>query len=142
MESGIHEDLRRGKLSKVSSDRSFGLVFTAFFAILAVWPLLRSKPLRPWALAVSGVFLLLALVAPGLLHPLNTLWARLGLLFSKITNPIITGLMFYLVFMPTGYLFRLLGKDLLRLKFDPDAETYWISRQPPGPPPQTMTNQF
>jgi hypothetical protein len=49
---------------------------------------------------------------------------------------------FYGTVAPIGLVLRLLGKDPLRLRFDPDVRTYWIERQPPGPAPETMTNQF
>lgn len=138
----IHEDFSRKDSSTGPSDRSFGLVFAGVFAIVALWPLLHGGRVRLWAAALSGAFLLTALMAPAVLHPLNRLWMRAGLLISKVTNPIITGLMFYLLFTPTAVLFRWLGKDLLRLKVDPEAETYWIPRQPPGPAPETMRHQF
>jgi hypothetical protein len=98
--------------------------------------------MRPWALWVAGAFLLVALVAPKMLHGLNLLWARFGLLISKVTNPIITALMFYVIFAPAGFMLRMFGKDLLRLKYDRLATSYWILRDPPGPPPPTMMNAF
>ena len=52
------------------------------------------------------------------------------------------GLLFYLVVTPTGLVMRMLGKDLLRLRFDPQAKSYWIERRPPGPAPETMKDQF
>jgi hypothetical protein len=125
-----------------SSDRSFGIVFAIFFALLGAWPLVHHHPARPWAFYLSAAFLLLALIAPRILHPLNLLWTRVGQLLGKITNPIVTGLMFYLVFTPAALLLRAFGKDLLRLKFDPAASSYWIPREPPGPAPETMKNQF
>ena len=142
MTGGIHENFSREDSTKGSSDRSFGWVFTGFFALLAFVPLLRSKPWRPWAVAVSGAFLLLTLIRPRLLHPLNRLWTRLAVLISKVTNPIMTGLMFYVLFTPVAIVLRLMGKDVLRLKADPAANTFWIPRDPPGPAPETMRNQF
>lgn len=127
---------------KASSDRSFGFVFTIFFALLGAWPLLHQHPARFWAFYASAAFLLVSLIAPAILHPLNLLWARLGQALAKVTNPIVTGLMFYLLFTPAAVLFRLFGKDLLRLRFDHAASSYWIVRDPPGPPPETMKNQF
>jgi hypothetical protein len=50
--------------------------------------------------------------------------------------------MFFLVFVPAGFISRLLGKDPLRLKLEPNAESYWILRDPPGPAPDSMRNQF
>ena len=142
MTGGIHENVSREDSTRGSSDRSFGLVFTGFFALLACLPLLRGRPFRPWALAVSGAFLLATLIRPRVLHPLNRLWTRLAVLISKVTNPIMTGLMFYVLFTPVAIVLRLMGKDLLRLKAEPGVKTFWIPRDPPGPAPETMRNQF
>jgi hypothetical protein len=79
---------------------------------------------------------------PRVLKPLNLMWAKIGLLLSRITNPIVTGLMFYLFFVPSSLILRCLGKDSLRLKFDRKAASYWIPRVPPGPDPESMRNQF
>jgi hypothetical protein len=118
------------------------LVFTAFFALVGLWPLVHKRPFRLWALCLSAVFLLLTLAVPGVLHPLNLLWTRLGKLLAKITNPVITGVMFYVIFTPAALLLRLLGKDLLHLKYDASATTYWIRRDPAGLIPDSMRNQF
>jgi hypothetical protein len=137
-----HEDYHRDENVNPSSNRTFGMVLAVFFALIGVLPLLRGHPLRVWALPLSGIFLLAALVAPALLAPLNSVWTALGALLHKITNPIILGVFFYLVFTPFGSVLRLLGKDFLRLKWVPDTESYWILRQPPGPPPESIANQF
>src|SRR5207247_87623 len=108
------------------------------FAVIAVWPLHRGQPGRWWALPVSGVFLLLALTYPFLLRPLNRIWTQLGFLLSRVTNPIVIGAMFFVIFTPVAFFCRLLGKDLLRLAPAPGAESYWIRRQPPGPDPESM----
>lgn len=142
MKSSTHESFDRGHVAQAGSDRSFGLVFTAFFALLGLWPLVHKHPIRPWALYASGAFLALAVVVPRILHPLNIAWTHLGRLLAKITNPIVTGLMFYVIFTPAAFLFKLMGKDLLRLKFDRGATTYWIVRDPSGPAPESMNHQF
>jgi Saxitoxin biosynthesis operon protein SxtJ len=137
-----HETIGDSTGVRQSSNRTFGLVFTAFFAIVALLPLWSGHPIRRWALAASAVFLATALLVPVVLAPFNALWTRLGGLLHKITNPVVLGLLFYTVFTPFGLVMRLLGRDGLRLKYDSEASTYWISRQPPGPPPNTMINQF
>ena len=137
-----HEDLTREEHIEGSSDRSFGFVFAAVFAIIAVWPLWHGQALRWWALAVAAAFALVAVVVPKLLALPNRLWLKLGLLMGKIVAPIALGILFYAVFMPVGVLMRLLGKDPLKLKRDDAAPTYWVKREPPGPPPTSMTNQF
>jgi hypothetical protein len=137
-----HEDLKREIEVHGSSDRSFGLVFAAVFLAIGLWPLVRGGTLRAWAPAVAVAFLVAALARPSLLAPLNRLWTRFGLLLGKVTTPIVMGILFYLVVTPTGLLMRLFGKDPLRLSRDPEAGSYWIQREPPGPSPETMSNQF
>jgi hypothetical protein len=137
-----HEDLTRSELIEGSSDRAFGLVFAAAFFLVALWPLFHKEPFRWWACAVAGVFLVIALARPALLAVLNRMWMKLGILLGKIVSPVALGLLFFLILTPLGAIMRLVGKDPLRLKFDPSASSYWIRREPPGPPPDSMTNQF
>jgi hypothetical protein len=137
-----HEDLSRKHEARGPSNRSFGFVFSAFFLLVGLAPLRRHHPIRLWAIGAAIVFLGVALIAPHVLKPLNRVWMQLGRLLGKVTTPIVTGLLFYLVFTPAGLLARLLGKDPLRLRFDPQANSYWRERRPPGPPPENMANQF
>jgi hypothetical protein len=67
---------------------------------------------------------------------------KLGVLLGKLVSPIALGILFYGVFFPVGVAMRLAGKDPLRLRRDAEAASYWIPRRPPGPPPDSMTNQF
>ena len=138
----MHEDLRREHDVKHSSERSFGIVFAVVFAVIGLWPLLNQAAIRLWALGLAALFLGLALLWQAPLRPLNRLWLRFGLLLHAIVNPLVMGLLFYGTVMPVGLLMRLFGKDPLRLKRDPHASTYWIQRSPPGPAPETMSNQF
>ena len=61
---------------------------------------------------------------------------------SRVANPIIMAFLFLTTVVPIGLVMRLAGKDLLLLKLDPKAESYWIERKPPGPAPETIRNQF
>jgi hypothetical protein len=127
---------------KPSSNRTFGLVFAAFFALIALLPMLRGHAVRRWALPLSALFLLAGLAAPKILAPLNRTWTALGTLLHAIVNPLVLGVLFYLVFTPFGWVLRRMGKDFLRLRPAPGAASYWIPRQPPGPPPESMSRQF
>jgi Saxitoxin biosynthesis operon protein SxtJ len=124
------------------SDRSFGLVFAAFFALVAFLPAIHGAPVRWWAIVVAGAFVAIALIVPRVLHPLNRLWFALGLLLHHVVNPVVMALMFYGAILPMALLLRALGKDLLRLKRDPQAASYWIAREPPAPAPGSMSKQF
>lgn len=125
-----------------STDRSFGLVFTAFFLIVGLLPLLHGHAVRFWALALAAIFLVLAMAIPHVLAPLNRVWTKFGLLLHSIVSPVALGILFYGVVTPTGLIMRLLGNDPLRLRFDRSAKSYWIVRSPPGPDADSLKNQF
>lgn len=137
-----HEDLNREQHVDGSSDRNFGFVFAVVFVLIAAWPLLFGQPLRWWAIAIAAAFGLLAVAKPALLAVPNRLWTQLGILLGKVVSPIALGVLFFVVIAPIGAVVRLIGKDPLRLKLDATADSYWIRRDPPGPPPKSMTNQF
>jgi uncharacterized ion transporter superfamily protein YfcC len=138
----FHEGFSRRDEARTSSDRTFAFVFTVVFTVIGLWPATAGNAIRWWAIAIAALFLATSLVKPGLLSPLNRLWTRFGLLMNKITSPFLMGLIFFLVVTPIGLTMRVLGKRPLELKFDPNARSYWIKRDPPGPAPETMKNQY
>jgi hypothetical protein len=141
MNPSTHESFVRDEAVAPGSDRTFGLVMAAAIAVVSLlngWHLGR---LWPWTSAVAAMFLLAGWLAPSALHPLNRLWMKLGLVLHKVVNPIVMGLLFYGTILPTGFIMRLRGNDLLRLKRQPDADSYWIARTP-GPAPESMKDQF
>ena len=140
--TATHESLARDGELAVGSDRSFGFVFAVFFALVGLYPLFFGGAVRAWSLGAAGAFLLVAVTIPRMLHPLNVLWMKFGSVLHRIVSPIVLGLLFFVTITPMAVLMRWMGKDPLRLRFDRGAESYWIPRDPPGPPPETMKNQF
>ena len=114
---------------KISSNRSFGLVFFVVFLIVALWPLKSGEDIRIWSLALSIIFFILGILNSKLLTPLNKLWFKFGILLGSIVSPIIMGIVYFAVVTPTGVLMRLLGKDLLRMSKVKNTSTYWIKRE-------------
>jgi len=137
-----HELLSRREEVSGSSNRAFGLVFAVVFLLVAVFPLPFGGAVRWWSIGVAAAFAAVAFVLPGVLTPLNRAWTRFGLILHKIVSPIVLGFLFYVVVTPLGLLMRLLGKDPLRLHWDRQSPTYWIERTPPGPKPETLSDQF
>ena len=137
-----HESFQRHDDVAGSSDRSFGLVFAVVFALIGAFPLIYGGSPRIWSLAIAGVFVVAALALPRVLAPLNRLWMKLGLLLHRVVSPVVLGFLFFVVITPMGVAMRLLGKDPLRLRPDPASPSHWIERKPPGPPPESLTDQF
>ena len=123
---------------KISSNRSFGIVFFIVFLLIALYPLTYSQDIRNWSVIISIIFLVLGLFNSKILTPLNRLWFKFGIFLGKIISPIIMGIIFFLVVTPIGLLMRLLGKDLINLKFNSN-KSYWIEKKGPK---SKMKNQF
>ena len=123
---------------KISSNRSFGIVFFVVFLLIALYPLTFGGEIRIWSLIISLIFLILGLLNSKILAPLNKIWFKFGILLGKIVSPLITGIIFFLVVTPIGFIMRLLGKDLLNLKYNKN-KSYWIEKNGPK---SKMKNQF
>ncbi len=123
---------------KISSNRSFGIVFFIVFLLIAIYPLTYSQDVRVWSAIISIIFLVLGLLNSKILTPLNKLWFKFGIFLGKIISPIIMGIIFFLVVTPIGLLMRLLGKDLINLKYN-NNKSYWIEKKGPK---SKMKNQF
>ena len=115
--------------------REFGLVtggiIAALFGLFFPWLLDSGIPLWPWA--VGGGLALWALVAPASLRPVYYGWMRLALLLSRITTPIILGIVFFLVILPFGLVMRLMGRDPMARRFDEAAKSYRIPSSKESP---------
>ena len=123
---------------KISSNKSFGIVFFVFFLIVAIYPLINNSDIRIWSLVISIFFLILGLINSKLLTPLNKLWFKFGILLGKIISPLVMGIIFFLVVTPIGILMKILKKDLLNLNYN-NNKTYWIEKNEPK---SKMKNQF
>jgi hypothetical protein len=137
-----HESFQRDDEEVGSSNRNFGIVFAAVFAIIGLLPMIHGGGLRLWSLMIATAFAIAAFAFPGVLAPLNRLWMKFGLLLHKIVSPIVLGVLFFVVITPMGVVMRLFGKDALRLRRAPQATSYWIDRDPPGPRPESFVDQF
>ena len=125
--------------TKIGSNKSFGIVFFILFLIIGLYPLINQDGIRIWAIIVSLIFLILGLLNSNLLTPLNKLWIKFGILLGNIISPLVLGLIFFLVVLPTGLLMRILKKNFLILKFDKNLKSYWINKEKNL---SSMKNQF
>ncbi len=124
---------------KISSNRNFGLVFFFVFLIVGLWPLLNEESPRFWSIVIAVIFLILGLLNSKLLTSLNKLWFKFGLFLGSIVSPIVMGIVFFLVITPTGFIVKIMNKDLLNNKYDNKKKSYWINRSKTK---NTMKQQF
>jgi len=123
---------------KISSNRSFGVVFFIVFLLIALYPVINKEEIRVWSLIVSLIFLVLGLLNSKILYPLNQIWFKFGVFLGRIISPLIMAIIFFFVVTPIGLLMKILGKDLLNLKYN-NHKTYWIEKTGPK---SKMKNQF
>ena len=123
---------------KISSNRSFGIVFSIFFSLVGIYLLLNNSPVYYWSFLISLIFLILGLLNSKILGPLNQVWFKFGILLGKVVSPIVMGIIFFLVITPIAILLKIFGKDVLKLKLN-NNETYWIEKNEPK---SDMKKQF
>ena len=112
---------------KISSNRSFGILFFLVFLLIALYPLTYLGDVRIWSVIISLFFLVSGLLNSKILTPINKLWFKFGIFLGKIISPLIMGIIFFLVVTPIGFVMRLLGKDVLNLKYNKN-NSYWIEK--------------
>mgnify|MGYP001425590522 CR=1 FL=1 len=123
---------------KISSNRSFGIVFFIVFLIISIYPIFKDGNVRIWSLVIAIIFLLLGLINSKFLTPLNKVWFEFGLILGKIVSPIVMGIVFFTVVTPIAFIMRISGKDLLNLKYN-NNKSYWIEKNGQK---SKMKNQF
>ena len=123
---------------KIGSNRGFGIVFFVVFFLIGLYPLTYSVEIRIWAVIISLIFIVLGFFNSKILTPLNKIWFKFGIFLGKIISPVIMGIIFFLVVTPTGLIMRLLGKDVLNLKYN-KSKSYWIEKNSTK---SKMRNQF
>ncbi len=137
-----HESLRSEGPPPSTSDRSFGLLFAAVGGAIALLGIWEGRHSALWWAIAAFVFLVVALFAAPLLGPLNRGWRWLSLQLFRIVNPILMGVIFFCVLTPLAIIMRRVGRDPLRLRFEPDKRSYWLARTSAGERQTSMTDQF
>jgi len=108
--------------------REFGLVtggmVAALFGLLLPWLFGFSFPKWPWL--VFAVLSIWSIAAPDSLKPVHYWWMRFALRLSKITTPIILGVVFYTMFVSFGLVMRIAGRDPMRRSLDDSLDSYRV----------------
>ena len=126
-------------MDKLSSNRSFGIVFFIFFLILSLFPLLKNNQVNFYFLVTALVFLVLGLLNAKILTPLNKYWLKFGDILGKFVSPIIMFFIYFFTVFPVNLLLRLFNKDVMYLKLHKKNKSYWIKKEVND---TSMNNQF
>ena len=141
-DSNFPERLEHGDSSPGSSDRFFGLLFSVFWSVVAMAPLRKGGPIRVWAVILAAAFLVPGLVRPTLLGPLNQLWQRFGTIVAKAHQSYRDGGPVLFDHRPFCTYNAPAEPGRFAIEVGSGSATYWIPRKPPGPPPESMKDQF
>ena len=116
---------------KTGSNRSFGIIFSIFFALVAIYLFYKFKNINYLIIFLSLSFLILGLLNSKVLTPLNILWLKFGLFLGKIFSPVIMAVVFFVVVTPLALLAKLVKKDFLGLdkKKNIKKNSYWIKKE-------------
>jgi|TARA_B110000211_G_scaffold231590_1_gene293445 hypothetical protein len=115
--------------SKKNSNKSFGFLFFLVFLTIGLWPLMSSESIRIWSIILSVIFLTLGIINSKILNPFKKGWIKLGELLGRIIAPVVMFAIFFLIVTPIGLLMKLLGKDIINLKFNKKIKSYWVPRK-------------
>jgi len=102
------------------------VIFVGLFGLFLPWLFEYKWPVWPWIIA--SILSTTAIISPRKLQSVYKIWILIGTKLGWINSRIILGVMFFLMFMPLGFLMRLFGYDPLRLKRNKDSSTYRVDR--------------
>ncbi len=124
------------------ADINFGIVLAILFIIFGMHAIPDGEVLDHWLFFAAIITLLISILAPGILRPLNKLWIEIGLKMGAVMTPVTMLVIYVITIIPTGFILKILSKDPLRLKFDKKAGSYWINRTEKEDLSSSMKNQF
>ena len=124
----IKEEIKNINSSKIEL-KKFGLSVGTVLVIIGLVLFYFEKSSHPYFLAVGGVLILLGIIVPKILFPIQKAWMVIAVILGFIMTRIILSILFYLIITPIGLLAKLFRKDFLDRKFDKNKSTYWNFRE-------------
>ena len=122
--------------------REFGLtigVILAIFGALALW---KGRPAAPYLLGAGALLIFLGTMIPRILIAPQKIWMGLAIIIGFVMSRVILAVLFFLVITPTALLLRMIGKDILDQRLEPDRQSYWNARDMEPKPAESYENQY
>ena len=128
--------------SNIPSNRQFGFFFSVIFGIASLYFAIKATAI--WSLVCGGLCLatsITTVVASNRLRPANLAWYKISILLSKVVNPVVLGIIFFVLITPVALIIRFAGRDELQLKLHRQS-SLWKHRLPIEHKRSTFNNQF
>lgn len=109
-----------------------GIAFGLLWAVLAyVVPYLSGGEGHDVAILwqIGAVLIVVGTALPVVLRPVYLAWMTMALALGFVMTRVLLTIFFFLVLTPVGLIFKLIGRDALSRKLDPEAESYWIEKE-------------
>lgn len=119
--------------------RNFGVLFSFIIFFIFLQNFYVNKFFNYYILSISIALFFLSFAKPSWLNPFSFLWNRIGEILGAIITPIIITSVFFLLFMPLGFILKIFGVNLLSVKIKKSKESYWAGRKIE---PTSMKRQF
>ena len=119
--------------------RIFILIWSIIFFLIGIYPLFFNLNIKIWSICLSIIFFVISLLKPELGKYFYIVWVTIGEYLGILISKVIMFMLFFFLFTPISLVLKLLGKDLLNKKIDPNKASYWIHRKMK---PQSMKKQF
>jgi len=119
--------------------RNFGVLFSFIIFFIFLQNFYVNKFFNYYILSISIALFFLSFVKPSWLNPFSFLWNRIGEILGAIITPIIITSVFFLLFIPLGFILKIFGVNLLSVKIKKSKESYWVGRKIE---PTSMKRQF
>jgi predicted Na+-dependent transporter len=118
-------------LNNKTTNKTFGTFFTVLFLLFATFFIFKGKTFYWYGsfLILSLIFFLLLTFSKETLQPLNNAWYWIGVVIGKYSSMIIYVVIFYLLVSPIALIAKIFNRDILRLRHESYAESYWVKRE-------------
>ena len=130
---------RLSKPYSAADGRKFGWTVGGVFLVLAAVARWRGHPVSSPIFAAAGLSLIAAGIAiPARLGPVDRGWMALAHLISRVTTPVLIGLIYFVILTPIGLMKRIGGGNALAHKAGPTG--FWADRS--QSPASSLERQF
>jgi hypothetical protein len=122
--------------------RKFSAGLSIILMLIALAQYFLGGKLYVYFLLAGLASLLIGLIFPAWMKPLQWLMIRFGKVMNWIMTNLILALMFYLIFTVVALIWHLIGHHPLDVKFPDVRKSYWRKRTDGDIPPQQFEKQF